>query len=61
LDPWRSRAQLEKYYSFWQGRYGGDPKITGQSISLSGRPFKIVGVTSPSFSGFDVGRDVDGA
>ncbi len=46
-------------YSFWQGRYGGDPNIVGQSISLNGRPFPIIGVTPPGFFGFDVGRSFD--
>jgi len=31
-------------YGLWQGRYGGDPKILGRSITLDGIPFTVVGV-----------------
>lgn len=36
-------------YGFWQRRFGGDPKIVGTAISLSGDTYTIVGVLGRSF------------
>lgn len=36
-------------YGFWQRRFGGDPKIVGKPISLSGESYTIVGVLGKSF------------
>jgi predicted permease len=36
-------------YSLWQSRFGGDPKIVGQSIRLSGTPYTVVGITPAWF------------
>src|SRR6201993_4331839 len=44
---------------FWQREYAGRPDILGRVISLEGHPFEIVGVTPPSFTGIDVGREFD--
>jgi len=33
----------------WRRRYGADPTIVGQTISLSGRAFTILGVMGPEF------------
>ncbi|MBO0798416.1 MAG: ABC transporter permease, partial [Blastocatellia bacterium] len=38
-------------HRFWQLRFAGDPKIVGQSLSLNGRPFTVIGVTNPAFVG----------
>jgi macrolide transport system ATP-binding/permease protein len=38
-------------YSFWQGRLGGIADVAGKAISISGRPFTIVGVAAPEFRG----------
>ena len=35
-------------HTFWQKRFGGDKSILGQSITLNGVPFTIIGVMSPS-------------
>src|SRR5262249_15792050 len=37
-------------HGLWQRRFGGDPKIVGQKITLSGNPFLVVGVL-PEFHG----------
>ncbi|MBX7185534.1 MAG: ABC transporter permease [Vicinamibacteria bacterium] len=37
-------------HSLWQSRFGGDPKIIGQSIRLDSRPFTVVGVAPKGFS-----------
>ena len=36
-------------HGFWQSRFGGDPAIVGRSVTLSGRPFTVVGVAPPDF------------
>lgn len=36
-------------YGLWQRKFGGDPKIVGTSISLSGEPYTIIGVIGKSF------------
>ena len=46
-------------HGFWQARYGGNPAVIGQSITLDGYPFEIVGVTPPEFFGVEVGRRFD--
>ncbi len=42
-------------YTFWRGHFGGDPNVIGQSISIEGVPFRIIGVTQPRFQGLLVG------
>jgi len=42
-------------YNFWQRRFGADPQIVGQRISLNGYPFTVIGVSSPGFQGVQVG------
>ncbi len=36
-------------YSFWQNHFGRNPAIVGQSITLNGAPYTIVGVMPASF------------
>jgi predicted permease len=44
-------------YGFWKRKFGGDPSIVGRSLSLSGEPYTILGVTSQDFE-FDPAADV---
>ncbi|MFZ0591402.1 MAG: ABC transporter permease [Bryobacteraceae bacterium] len=41
-------------YRLWQHRFGADPAIAGKTVTLSGRPFTVVGVAPPSFRGVDI-------
>ncbi|HEY2012226.1 MAG TPA: ABC transporter permease, partial [Bryobacteraceae bacterium] len=34
-------------HPFWSSRLGGDPHIVGATLTLSGRPFEVVGVAAP--------------
>jgi predicted permease len=41
-------------YSLWQRRFAADPALIGKTITLSGRPFTVVGVAPPGFRGVDI-------
>jgi predicted permease len=36
-------------HALWQRRLGGDPNIIGQTLTLNGRDFTIIGIMPPSF------------
>ena len=36
-------------YGFWMRKFGGDPHIVGKTISLSGEPYTVLGVTDRDF------------
>jgi predicted permease len=38
-------------YPFWKSRFNADPRALGQTISLNGHPFVVVGVMPPAFTG----------
>jgi predicted permease len=46
-------------YGFWQREYGGRSDVLGQSISLDGHPFTIIGVSQRDFRGVQIGRAFD--
>ena len=37
-------------YRLWQDRYGGDPAVVGQSMTLDGKSFTIIGVMPEGFA-----------
>src|SRR4051812_47013744 len=37
-------------HTFWQKRFGGDPNVLGQSVTLNGAPFTVIGVMPPSLT-----------
>ncbi len=44
-------------HRLWQSRFASDPAILGKSITLSGRPFTVVGIARPAFRGLDLPLD----
>ena len=46
-------------HGFWQREYGGAPSVLGQTVTLDGHPFTIVGVTPQAFHGVRVGFTFD--
>jgi putative ABC transport system permease protein len=36
-------------FIYWQRRFGADPHIVNQSISINGHPFTVIGVVEPGF------------
>jgi predicted permease len=38
-------------YSLWARQFGSDDKFIGQTITLNGTPYTVVGITPPSFKG----------
>jgi putative ABC transport system permease protein len=46
-------------YGYWQRKFGGDPLVLNQTITLNGHPFTIVGVSDKRFTGIQIGRSVD--
>lgn len=44
-------------HRLWQRRFASDPSILGKSITLSGRPFIVVGIAPPEFRGLDLVLD----
>lgn len=43
-------ASLVLGHRLWLNRFAGDPDVVGQSVSISGRPFTIVGVAPADFA-----------
>ena len=41
-------------YALWRQRLAADPFIAGKTITLSGKPFTVVGVVPPGFHGVDL-------
>ena len=46
-------------YGYWQRRFGGDPQLLNQAITVNGHPFTIVGVAARGFTGVQVGQTAD--
>jgi predicted permease len=41
-------------HRLWQTQFGGNRDVIGRTIRLNGRPFTIVGVTGPAFTGYSI-------
>ena len=49
-EPGAARVVVLSYRT-WQREFGGDPSMVGNSITLRGLPYTVVGVTPQSFTG----------
>lgn len=54
---WAPEAVLS--HDFWKRRFGGDPNVIGRTIRLNTYPFRIVGVSPPSFFGLVRGTNYE--
>lgn len=36
-------------FDFWKSRLGSDPRLVGETVSINGHPFQIIGVSAPAF------------
>jgi len=45
--------------AFWRRRFGADPAVVGREVALNGKPYTVVGVGPPGFSGLLRGIGVD--
>ena len=43
-------------YGLWQSEFGGNPEIVGRTITISSRPYRVVGVAPRGFTGVDLDR-----
>jgi predicted permease len=39
---------------FWRQRFAGDINVVGRTLLLNGKPFTVIGVTSPNFVGLQI-------
>jgi predicted permease len=46
-------------YGFWKRRFGSDPGVLNQSITLNAHPMTIVGVAQAGFKSVGIGEDAD--
>jgi predicted permease len=46
-------------HAYWQQRFGGDPALIGSPLLVNGRPYNVIGVTPPGFTGIKVGSPTD--
>jgi hypothetical protein len=42
-------------YDYWRTRFGADPAIVGQSLTINNYPFTVIGVSQAGFDGVDLG------
>jgi predicted permease len=58
-DPASAQPAAVISYEFWKRRFGLDPGVVGQKVTINETPLVIVGVTPPGFFGFEVGARPD--
>ena len=55
-----SPAAVVLSYRYWERRFGGNPNIVGQPITLNGRTFTVSGIAPASFAGLAWAMAVSG-
>jgi len=45
--------------SLWKRRLGSDPQVIGKTIQLNGKPYNVIGVAPPTFTGTKFGLSLD--
>ncbi|HYP12797.1 MAG TPA: ABC transporter permease, partial [Bryobacteraceae bacterium] len=58
-NPGCAEAAAVLSYAFWQREFGGKTNVLGQTISLDGRQFPILGVMAKGFFGLEPARQFD--
>jgi putative ABC transport system permease protein len=48
----RARAVVVISHRLWQTQFQGAPDVIGRTVRLNGRPFTVIGVAGPDFSGY---------
>ncbi|MEP6918895.1 MAG: ABC transporter permease, partial [Acidobacteriota bacterium] len=46
-------------HGYWTRRFGGDPSVLSQTLTVNGHPLTIVGVSAAGFTGLRVGKAAD--
>ena len=46
-------------HGFWTRRFGGDPKVVGQTVRVNDHPMTVIGVSPRGFHGVEVGEAED--
>lgn len=46
-------------YAYWQRRFGSDPRVVNDTVSINGHPFTVIGVSRPGFRSAVVGTAPD--
>ncbi len=46
-------------HNFWQRRFAADPSIVGQTVTLNGHAFTVIGVAPPGFRGTEAYLNLD--
>jgi predicted permease len=50
-DKPESAAATVISYELWQRSFGGDPSIVGKTITITGKPYAVIGIAPPGFQG----------
>ena len=51
FEPWRNQVAIFSH-RLWQSRFGADPQLIGQAVTLDQQRYTVVGVTPPGFDFF---------